>query len=139
MTRDGRKTSELAGIAERAGLGMQVLYENGSCRTVDDDDLGRLTTKLAVAELDETVHGGAALAELESKSLRDIQQETAYTWTWRAWARYRKARAAKSSEERVKWLLEAEECAHEGKEHAALVGGGSVLRDVERILASAQK
>jgi hypothetical protein len=54
--------------------------------------------------------------ELESKSLKDIQKETAEKWADRAEEAYKKAIAEKS----IKWLLDADEYFHESIEHSSL-------------------
>lgn len=78
-----------------------------------------------------------ALQELASKSLAQIQQETAYTWAYRAWAaRY----LAKQYKARGDWanLLkltsDATEYEHESLEHAALSGNDDVLTNARAII-----
>src|SRR5665213_2786865 len=57
-----------------------------------------------------------AAKELDEKSLKDIQKETAMKWADRAEEAYKKAIDEKS----VKWLLESEELFHEAIEHSSL-------------------
>jgi len=64
-----------------------------------------------------------ALAELQQKSLEQIQQETAFVWMNRALA----ARSLYESTGDVHWLLDAHEYAHEAMEHAALTSQASAL------------
>jgi hypothetical protein len=70
-----------------------------------------------------------ARVELRTKSLVQIQTETAWTWASRAAAAYEYYRASKITQ----WLLDAEEYAHEAIEHAALAG---VLPAVQAALAT---
>jgi hypothetical protein len=65
----------------------------------------------------------AALAELQSKSLQDIQIETAVTWAHRAWA----AR-------QLGLVLDAVDYEHEAIEHAALSCRDDVLALVRQII-----
>jgi hypothetical protein len=58
----------------------------------------------------------AADLELGTKSLRDIQIETAYTWG----ARFIAARSRYLAGKDVRWLHDAVEYEHEAIEHAAL-------------------
>jgi hypothetical protein len=69
-----------------------------------------------------TQRQAAALAELQQKSLVQIQTETAHTWAYRAWA----AKQLGSSD--------ATEYIHEALEHAALTGDDNVLHDVRAIV-----
>jgi hypothetical protein len=55
-------------------------------------------------------------SELDEKSLKDIQKETAETWAKRAEEAYKKAIEEKS----VKWLMDATEYGHEAIEHSSL-------------------
>jgi len=57
-----------------------------------------------------------AAKELNEKSLKEIQKDTAQTWADRAEEAYKKTIEEKS----VKWLLEAEELFHEAIEHSSL-------------------
>lgn len=61
-----------------------------------------------------------ALQELENKTYRQIQKETAVKWASRAAAAYQNCSKAKKSEKLVLWTV-AEEFYHEAIEHAALV------------------
>lgn len=63
-----------------------------------------------------------ALTELQTKSIEQIQSETAYIWAYRAWA----ARE-------LGLTLDASEYFHEALEHAALTGSDDTLREVRRI------
>jgi hypothetical protein len=66
----------------------------------------------------------AALAELQAKSLSQIQRETAITWAYRA-----KAASA------LGFSADVVEYAHEAVEHAALTGDDGALADVRSIIA----
>jgi len=68
-----------------------------------------------------------AFAELKTKSLRDIQMETARIWCARACA------AAQMG-----MLVDAVEYAHESVEHAALSGDDVLLAHVRETLAAFQ-
>lgn len=68
-----------------------------------------------------------AKKELEEKSLKDIQIETANKWADRAEEAYKKAIDQKS----VKWLLDAVEYGHEAIEHASLCEEVSVFEDIK--------
>lgn len=61
-----------------------------------------------------------ATVELQQKTLRDIQMETAMKWTGRAWAAKMLQRPA----------MEVTEYAHEALEHAALTGDPKFVIDV---------
>jgi len=80
----------------------------------------------------------AAYQELLTKSLREIQVETAYTWANRARAAYRLSResqrAGKASDA-MAWALDAKEYEHEALEHGALAGD-AVLAAVRLIVTS---
>lgn len=67
----------------------------------------------------------AALNELRSKSLAEIQQETAFTWAWRAWAAYQ-----------LKRIVDAVDLEAEAIEHAALSNDDDVLTQVREIVRS---
>jgi hypothetical protein len=67
-------------------------------------------------------------SELDDKSLKDIQKETAEKWAGRAEEAYKKAIDEKS----VKWLLDAIEYGHEAIEHSSL---GEDLAVFEKIRA----
>jgi hypothetical protein len=58
----------------------------------------------------------SVVKELEEKSLKDIQIETAKKWADRAEEAYKKSIAEKS----VKWLMDADEYFHEAIEHSSL-------------------
>lgn len=66
--------------------------------------------------------------ELNEKSLKDIQKETAEKWADRAEEAYKKAIEEKS----IKWLLDAIEYGHEAIEHSSL---GEDLSVFEKIRA----
>lgn len=66
----------------------------------------------------------AALAELQQKSLKDIQRKTALAWAYRAWA----AR-------QLGYSIDAVEYEHEAIEHAALCGDNSMLDRVHWIIS----
>lgn len=71
-----------------------------------------------------------ALKELEEKSYRQIQEETAYKWGARAAASYQMLMSESGPKQLVLWTL-AEEYYHEAVEHAALVeDGGEVLTNL---------
>ena len=81
----------------------------------------------------------AALAELGTKRLDDIQRETALTWAYRARAAglfMRRAQAQGLHALAHRWLRDATEYAHEAVEHAALCGDGRVLWAVRRLTSS---
>jgi hypothetical protein len=61
-----------------------------------------------------------AKKELEEKSYRDIQEETAWKWSSRGAASYQNVLTAPRKEKMPLYLL-AEEYCHEGREHAAIV------------------
>jgi len=65
--------------------------------------------------------------ELEGKSLKDIQIETAHKWMDRAEEAYKKAIDEKS----VKWLMDAVEYGHEAIEHSSLCEEVSVFEEVK--------
>lgn len=79
-----------------------------------------------------------ALNELASKTLGEIQHDTAIKWAWRAWAAYEHARRAKSAKVRTRWLTDASEYEHESIEHAALAADDendlSLFKKVRRII-----
>ena len=64
-----------------------------------------------------------AIAELQQKTLQQIQVETAYTWAYRASA----ARALGLDADAIEYE-------HEALEHAALSGDDTVLYTVRRIV-----
>lgn len=64
-----------------------------------------------------------ALAELQTKTLTQIQIETAFTWAYRAWA------ASK-----LGLMNDFTEYFHEAVEHAALSGNDTVLAAVRKIV-----
>lgn len=66
--------------------------------------------------------------ELDQKSLKDIQEETAEKWADRAEEAYKKAIDEKS----IEWLLDAIEYGHEAIEHSSL---GEDLAVFEKIRA----
>ena len=66
----------------------------------------------------------AAVQELKTKTLQQIQIETAYKWAYRAWAAYR-----------LSYDADAIEYEHEAIEHAALTGVDGVLDEVRLIIA----
>jgi hypothetical protein len=70
--------------------------------------------------------------EIESKSLHEIQAETAEKWADRAEESYKKAIEDKS----VKWLLESEELFHEAIEHSCLSDDVTVFEKIKKQLMS---
>lgn len=66
-----------------------------------------------------------ALAELQQKSLLQIQRETAHTWAYRAWAA-----------QRLGFMHDEVEYRHEALEHAALTEHDDVLSEVRAIMAA---
>lgn len=68
-----------------------------------------------------------AIKELSTKSLVEIQIETAYTWAFRAAAAYHLGK-----------VIDGLEYEHEAIEHAALSGEDEVLRNV-RIIVEERK
>ncbi len=82
----------------------------------------------------------AALDELRTKSLSAIQQETAFTWAYRAAAAHSvivEAQARGQHDLAHRWMHDATEYAHEALEHAALCGDDRVLLAVRRIVRGA--
>ena len=76
----------------------------------------------------------AALAELATKTIEQIQVETAQTWAYRAWAaRYLAASA--SGDARDNLLHDAASYTDEAIEHAALSGDDDILAAVRRIVS----
>jgi len=70
-----------------------------------------------------------ARMELISKTLKQIQTETAFTWASRAIVAFENSAKVKNPDVAMKWLLEAEEYKHEALEHAALLeDGGKLLK-----------
>jgi hypothetical protein len=65
----------------------------------------------------------AARDELRSKSLSEIQKDTALTWAYRAWAGYQ-----------LKHVADAVDFEAQSLEHAALSGVDSVLEEVRGIV-----
>jgi len=59
-----------------------------------------------------------ATEELRKKSLREINEDTAWLWASRAWAAYNFAK--ESPRESQRWLKDATEYEHEAVEHAAV-------------------
>jgi hypothetical protein len=79
-----------------------------------------------------------ALAELQAKTLRQIQVETAYAWAYRAWAAKQLSDEAKARDDKhafVSFLIDAAEYSHEAVEHGALAEDDDVLADVRRIVS----
>jgi hypothetical protein len=74
-----------------------------------------------------------ARVEVANKTLAQIQGETAMTWSLRAVAAYEFANSAQTPNDKLKWLLIAQELEHEALEHAALVGD-HVLPIVRKVL-----
>lgn len=73
--------------------------------------------------------------ELSEKTLEQIQVETAKTWADRAETAYKKAIEEKS----VKWLVEAEEYAHEAIEHSALSEDTTVFDKIKKEIIPLRK
>jgi hypothetical protein len=73
-----------------------------------------------------------ARAELNKKSYREIQEETAWKWGSRAAVSYEKVLEV-SSEFKVATFVMAEEYYHEAIEHAALVeeGAAELIEDLQ--------
>lgn len=65
-----------------------------------------------------------ALAELQQKTILQIQAETAYTWAYRAWAA-----------STLGLVADFTSYSDEAVEHAALTGNDSVLHDVRAIIS----
>ena len=81
----------------------------------------------------------AALAELQQKSIEQIQRETARTWAYRAWAAKTIASDAWSRGDSVqahRYGHDAIDYEHEALEHAALCGDDSVIAAVRALIAS---
>jgi hypothetical protein len=76
-----------------------------------------------------------AVKELDSKSLKDIQIETAKKWADRAEAAYKKAIDEKS----IKWLMDADEYFHEAIEHSSLSEELSTFEEIRAKLMPIRK
>jgi hypothetical protein len=79
----------------------------------------------------------AALQELSSKSIKDIQIETAEKWAYRTWAAKRIALLALNRSDQATHLaftLDANSYCDEALEHAALSGDDTVLAYVRQIM-----
>lgn len=72
-----------------------------------------------------------ALKELQSKSYRDIQKETAYKWGSRAAASYKMLLSTPQEHKLARWTM-SEEYQHEALEHAALIedGAGTLVQEI---------
>ena len=82
----------------------------------------------------------AALKEIQSSSLEQIQFETALKWGSRALAAYTLAARSGDNVERVLRFAEAEEFASEAKEHAAGSGDdGRLLQYLKQEIEQARK
>lgn len=77
----------------------------------------------------------AALEELRSKTMSQIQFDTAITWATRAWAARVLANNAIGTATTVRWMLDAKEYEHEAIEHAALCGVEGAIDTVKGIVA----
>lgn len=85
-----------------------------------------------------TTRQSVALAELQQKTLHDINVETATTWAHRAWAAKQLARAASArgdADEAARYAHDAVDYEHEAVEHGALAGD-DVLAAVRATVAS---
>lgn len=73
-----------------------------------------------------------AKEELNKKSYRDIQVETAWKWASRAAASYDNVLSASRDKKVITWTI-AGEYYHEAIEHAALVedGAASLLKEIQ--------
>jgi hypothetical protein len=76
-----------------------------------------------------------AKKELDSKSLKDIQIETAKTWAKRAEEAYKRAIDEKS----IKWLLDGDEYFHESIEHSSLSEDLTVFEEIRAKLMPIRK
>lgn len=76
-----------------------------------------------------------SVKELDSKSIKDIQKETAEKWADRAEEAYKKAIAEKS----IKWLLDAIEYSHEAIEHSSLGEDLAVFEEIRAKLMPIHK
>ena len=73
----------------------------------------------------------AAVAEVQAKTLQQIQVATARTWAARACAYAIVSQGlAKASDEGLRMRASATDCAHEAVEHAALSGSPRLLTEV---------
>lgn len=63
----------------------------------------------------------SAKLELQTKTLEQIQKDTAMKWAARACAACQFADMAANPEELMHWMLDAHEYYHEALEHASLV------------------
>lgn len=81
-----------------------------------------------------------AKEELEKKSYRDIQVETAYKWGARACASYENVLLA-DRDQKIQMYLLAQEYEHEACEHAALVPSDIeyILENVRNLISSYQE
>lgn len=84
------------------------------------------------AQIDAAAH--AALAELQSLSIDDVQRATAITWAGRAVAAY----ALFEQTGNIYRLLDAEEYGHEAIEHAALAGSIVFIEGIRRRIGAAK-
>jgi hypothetical protein len=76
-----------------------------------------------------------ALAEISTKTLKQIQIETAYTWAYRAWAAY--SIACERQDNAL--FADAIEYEHEAIEHAALADDEETLTNVRLIIADGKR
>jgi hypothetical protein len=78
-----------------------------------------------------------AQMEIRTKSKAQIEAETAWTWASRAVACYYEASSDRNNAvSQAKWLRQAEDYAHEAREHASQVRDGArTLLAVEAALA----
>lgn len=74
----------------------------------------------------------AALKEIKTKSLKDIEYDTAWRWASRAIAALVLANQAQLDDERAKWLGLSRDFKHEALEHAALQeDNGTLVKRVQ--------
>lgn len=85
----------------------------------------------------QLLHPDEARSELESKSLLDIEEETAKTWGARAAAAFQLAKET-TGEIRTKWIMDAENYRQESLEHAAMTGDIEFIRKVMTDLDNAR-
>lgn len=75
----------------------------------------------------------AAMSELRSKPIEDIERSTAKTWAGRAAAAFRLAASAEG-DKRQAWLMDGENYRQEALEHAAMTGDFAFLQELHAAL-----
>lgn len=81
-----------------------------------------------------------AAKELQQKTEKEIQHETAIKWGNRAAQAFINSKTSDDREERLEWFIAAEEYYHESLEHAALVyDDGKLLSSLQKELDQYKK